>query len=1222
MATQQDNWEAVKALFEAALEEDPANRSSFLKQRCPDASVCAEVERLLAEHEEAVSFLSAGVPTVSLGDFVPEPAARIQQLSESQVLAGRFRIVRYIAGGGMGEVYEAEDQELRERIAVKTIRPDILGQPNAMARFKREVYLARKVTHPNVCRIFDLFRHRPEGGSEGDEIVFISMELLRGKTLAARMKDGVGMSVSEALPLIGQMASALAAAHEVGIVHRDFKPGNVVLVAGSGTGKERAVVTDFGLALQSLASDEGVSLSTGQGLLGTPAYMAPEHLEGRPAPSASDIYALGLVIYEMLTGERAFVGANPLSSAFKRLSEPPRPPREFAPNLSPAFESVILRCLERAPENRFAKAQDVADALTAGLVQTRPIQSPAVPDRQRRQRKRNLAIGFGLLLLITAISAGYRFYPWARGPVTPATNGGMRRSVAVLGFKNLSGRPESAWISTTLSEELTTELAAGEKLRTVPGEDVARMRNDFPLLIADSLGEESLAKIRKTLGSDLVILGSYLDIKGQLRVDLRVQDTTLGQTIAAVSEHGTESQIFDLVNRAGSALREKCGVADIKPADAAVAQAAHPANSDAARLYAEGVDKFRSFDYVAARDLLRQAVAADPSFALGHSALADAWSQLGYDDNAKTEAKRAFELSKGLSRQDSLSIEGQYREISGEFNKAVEIYHSMWTFFPDDLDYGLRLADAQVTAGQGQAALATVHSLRNLPQPLRDDPRIDLAEARAAGSLSGFKQQYSASSSAAEKAKAEGSSLINAQGLLQQCWAQRNLGELESAKAAGERANEILSGLRDFRRQALGLTCIGNVLTDQGDFTHARQMHEKALSLAREIGAQKDIAGALINLGNVSADQQDLAGSTKQYQASLAVALAIDDKSDALIAQNNIGANLTSQGDLVAARKILGDSLQTARAIGNQSGIVEALTNLGTVFYYQGLLTEAKKNIEPAIEKSRELELQGDTIPALAALGDVLLAQGDMAGAEKNYRESLAIGTRVGVKSLIAASKLSLASLILEQDQPQQAEALAREAVAEFQAEKSTDQEIGARDILAQILMAQRRFSEAQAEIESARKLPSPNVLVSIGLDITNDRLRLQTGHASESIQDLEKIINRAKGIKLLTYEFEARLAQIDACLSAKDLNSARSRLETLQRDATRAGFQLIASKASARKSTLDSSDVKRKRADQTVSPARELIGTSALADQLIPMFGMEIGTGELWWVSTNSVKP
>src|SRR5579863_7491032 len=469
MATQQDNWEAAKALFEAALEEDPANRSSFLKARCSDASVCAEVERLLAEHDEATSFLSAGVPTVSLDDFTPDPAARTQQLSESQVLAGRFRIVRYIAGGGMGEVYEAQDQELRERVAVKTIRPEILVQSNAMARFKREVQLARKVTHPNVCRIFDLFRHRPEGGSERDEIVFISMELLRGKTLAARMKDGRPMSVSEALPLIGQMASALAAAHEVGIVHRDFKPGNVVLVAGSGTSTERAVVTDFGLALQSLASDEGVSLSTGQGLLGTPAYMSPEQLEGRPATNASDVYALGLVIYEMLTGERAFVGANPLSSAFKRLSEPPRPPRRFAPDLSPACESVILRCLARDPADRFTNAREVTTALAENSPQ--PVAASTINSRSVVTQSGRLLAGRTIHSTVVRISVvalalvaltAVGVYQWRT--LHPA----VQPLVVVAGFRNNSGDSAYDWLATDLSETLTADLGASAACKRCP----------------------------------------------------------------------------------------------------------------------------------------------------------------------------------------------------------------------------------------------------------------------------------------------------------------------------------------------------------------------------------------------------------------------------------------------------------------------------------------------------------------------------------------------------------------------------------------------------------------------------------------------------------------------------------------------------------------------------------------------------------------------------------
>lgn len=301
MATQPEQWQTIKELFEAALEQDSARRSHYLTEHCPDPGLRAEVERLLAEHDEAASFLST--PPVNFPRTTETPT---QGLVEGQVLAKRFRILRFVAAGGMGEVYEAEDQELHERVAVKTIRPEILAQPNAVARFKREVHLARKVTHPNVCRIYDLFRHIPEDDSQSPETVFISMELLRGPTLAKRLKEDGRISIEEVLRLVRQMASALGAAHSVGIVHRDFKPGNVVLV--DVRGEQRAVVTDFGLAVRSLQTDEGVSFSTGIGFVGTPAYMSPEQLEGRPASPASDIYALGLVMYEMVTAGGPFKG--------------------------------------------------------------------------------------------------------------------------------------------------------------------------------------------------------------------------------------------------------------------------------------------------------------------------------------------------------------------------------------------------------------------------------------------------------------------------------------------------------------------------------------------------------------------------------------------------------------------------------------------------------------------------------------------------------------------------------------------------------------------------------------------------------------------------------------------------------------------------------------------------------------------------------------------------
>jgi eukaryotic-like serine/threonine-protein kinase len=256
--------------------------------------------------------------------------------------------------------------------------------------------------------------------------------------------------------------------------------------------------------------------------------------------------------------------------------------------------------------------------------------------------------------------------------VTPVA---ARRSIAVLGFRNLSGRPEEGWLSTALAEMLSTELETGEKLRLVSGEDVARTKRDLPLADADSLSRETLARLHKDLDSDLIVLGSYTALGEKsgvrIRLDLRLQDTAAGETIADVAIVGSEADLFDLASQAGSRLREKLGVEAVSPVEAVSVRASSPSNRDAARLYAEGLARLRVLDAPEARDLLQQAITADPKFSLAHSALAEAWWRLGYDKKAQQEAQRAFDLSANLSREEKLVVEGRYREIDHEYEKAI-----------------------------------------------------------------------------------------------------------------------------------------------------------------------------------------------------------------------------------------------------------------------------------------------------------------------------------------------------------------------------------------------------------------------------------------------------------------------------------------------------------------------------------------------------------------------
>lgn len=287
------------------------------------------------------------------------------------VLSARYRVVRFVAHGGMGEVYEAEDLELRTRVAVKLLRPEIAQDQRAVDRFKREIALSHRITHPNVCRVFDLVRGLGPGGHE---ITFLTMEFLDGETLEARVRRDGRLSTGEALPLARQIAGGLAAAHAAGVVHRDLKPSNVMLVHGAVPGDGiRAVVMDFGLALA--PEGQSIRMTETELVMGSPAYMSPEQAEGQKPTPSSDLYSLGVVLFELVTGDLPHEGESPLALLLRRLREPAPSPRAVVPDLDPRWETVILRCLEVDPAARFASVSEIVPALTGPMPASGP--SPA-----------------------------------------------------------------------------------------------------------------------------------------------------------------------------------------------------------------------------------------------------------------------------------------------------------------------------------------------------------------------------------------------------------------------------------------------------------------------------------------------------------------------------------------------------------------------------------------------------------------------------------------------------------------------------------------------------------------------------------------------------------------------------------------------------------------------------------------------------------------------------
>ena len=697
------------------------------------------------------------------------------------------------------------------------------------------------------------------------------------------------------------------------------------------------------------------------------------------------------------------------------------------------------------------------------------------------------------------------------------------------------------------------------------------MKIDLALADSDSLAPGTLGRIRMHSNTDFVVLGAYLATGSvgsfKIRLDLKLQETSGEGILTSFVGNGTESGLSDLVTTTAARLREKLDLGKIVPADAIAVRASVPSTPEALRFYSEGLAHLRSYDAFGARELLEKAVAADPKHALSQLALADAWSSLGYDQKAKDAAKRAFDLSASLPPMDGLLVRGRYHEAMKRWDEAIESYRALWTLTPDDLDSALRLASAETSGGKGKEALAVVEALRKLPAPAKDDPRIDLAEASAAKSLSDWKQDLAAAGAAAAKGRKGGLRLVLARARLLECWALYNLGEPNKSRAAGEEAQRIYAAAGDNGGVAKALDVIANVFYGQGDLAGARKMYEEALATSREIGDKNHVAAALNNIANVLADQGDLSGAKKMYEESLTILREIGDKHDAAVAMSNIAEVLSEQGDLAGAKKAFEPSLAIRREIGDRSGAAETLTNIARVLLGQADLAAAKKSAGEGLALAREDGQKSLSAGALEALAGAIESEGDLAGARRHDEEALGIRETLGETLKVMSTRQALAELSIEEGRAGKAVTAAREAAAFFQKEKDSDSEAAARAILARALLETGDAGAAAKEIARAEALAEKGqkTMARAAIGVTKAQVRAASGKPSDitaAMAVLETLLADARRNGWAALSLEIRLAL--GSIEVREANPApgRARLEVLERDAKAAGFGLIARKA------------------------------------------------------------
>lgn len=723
-------WQTVSQLFEAALELPPHGRENFVREACGgDTELESEVLRLLAADEKAGSFLER--PALSTLPAQNRLAAS-PPLPAGSVVAGRFQIVRFIGQGGMGQVYEALDVELNSRIALKAIRPDIAADPRMLSRFRREVQLTRMITHPNVCRTFDIERHvsassDPTSSQSGD-LMFLTMELLEGETLSARLRRAGRFMPSEALPLALQMIDALAAAHVVGVIHRDFKPSNVLLVqvaagkssasrresgasSGSSTARSlRVVVTDFGLAraiaihTKDDATESGPvamlsSLTGDQDLMGTLVYMAPEQFERGEASVASDIYSLGLVLFEMITGQRPFADDLPFAEAAKRLKQPAPRAASVAPEIPAAWDAAISRCLAVDPRDRFESVQQV----TAGLQDPVSAALPppvagleTVSKPKRRSPPRKILAAAAIVAVMLSLSAlAFRHY-WMKAEEARLAEGS---TVLLTDIQNGTG--DARFDSTT--ELVRRQLLQSPYFSLMDSEKIQKTLEEMTKPSA-ALDPPIAREVAMRNGVRRVVFGTVSRVGDSYVLDLDIEQpdnsplrfrqhwqnhwtwSMSGGTNTGISAKDMPTGFLDAIRDSSDWIRHEIG----ESANDIARLSAPPedvttANWDALSQFVQAEEFRAARNNEATVEALHKAVAADPNFALGYARLGDVLISLQQYAEGYAAYNKALALGpQRLTRRERDRISGIYASDTWDYAKADESFEDYTNTYKHD----------------------------------------------------------------------------------------------------------------------------------------------------------------------------------------------------------------------------------------------------------------------------------------------------------------------------------------------------------------------------------------------------------------------------------------------------------------------------------------------------------------------------------------------------------
>jgi tetratricopeptide (TPR) repeat protein/predicted Ser/Thr protein kinase len=598
-------------------------------------------------------------------------------LEVGSLLADRYEILKLLGEGGMGAVYKARDRELDRLVALKVIRPELAGNPSILARFKQELILARKITHRNIIRIYDL------GVASG--LRFITMEFVEGQDLLSLL-EGRKSAPENAVKILRQICSALEAAHAEGVVHRDLKPQNI-MVEGSG----RVCVMDFGLA----RSMENTGLTQAGTVMGTPAYMSPEQAKGLPADERADLFSLGIIAYQMLTGRVPYKAESALASMLLRTQGPPPPLTEIEPTVPQALNDIVLKTLATKPEDRYQSASLLNQDLhqwQEGTLAKAIVTPPMVMLAESKAKK---WISLSVACAVVLMAGGYGVARWLSAPAAPKSP----ITVIIADFSNHTGDPVF-----TGTLESTLKLAL-EGATFISAYDRVRMRDlGVPPLAA--LDASKAAEIAANQGLNVVVSGSLDRHGADYEISLQAVQTVTGKRLTTVEETASsKDQVLFAVAKLGTAVRKALGDSTSESAQRLSLETLSANSLEAVHEYAVGLDALSSGKDDQAEAEFSKAVDLDQNFGLAYAGMAIAARNLGRPQDAEKYIKDAITHIDRMTERERFRTRGMLYLLIGDSKKCVDEYDALLTRYPSD------------TGAYNNLAFCLI-DLRNIPQAL------------------------------------------------------------------------------------------------------------------------------------------------------------------------------------------------------------------------------------------------------------------------------------------------------------------------------------------------------------------------------------------------------------------------------------------------------------------------------------------------------------------------